>query len=229
MRLHPIAFVFIGALGALGTIAGCSHGELLPVGTSAPDRTLVDQTGAQRTLASFRGRPLVVYFYPRDATPGCTREACAFRDSWLRYEELGLQIVGVSTDSPESHAAFAREHDLPFPLLSDPNGALAEAFGVKTHFGMASRVSFVLDADGVVRAVFRNVDPGVHSNEVLAEATRLGLTAHPTTTSGATGEANPSAPSSPNAAEPGGNAPAPNAADPNANAPAPSPNAPASR
>lgn len=195
---------FALVLALSGTaLAGCSQGELLPVGTAAPDRTLADHTGARRTLASFRGRPLVVYFYPRDSTPGCTREACAFRDSWQQYEAAGVQIVGVSTDSPESHAAFAREHELPFPLLSDEDGALTEAFGVRTHLGMASRVSFLLDASGVIRAVFRDVDPGVHANDVLAEATRLGLV----TTSAASGDEPPASgepPSSAGSTEPTG-------------------------
>lgn len=161
---------------ALVASSGCSKGELLPVGTNAPDRTLADQTGASRSLASFRGKPLLVFFYPKDSSPGCTREACAFRDAWDRYSEVGIQIVGVSTQSPESHREFIAEHDLPFPLLSDEDGELTEAFGVNTHLGLASRVSFLIDAEGVVRAVFRDVDPGVHANDVLAEASRLGLT-----------------------------------------------------
>lgn len=171
------------ALVLLASLSGCSKGALLPVGSAAPDRTMRDQTGAHRSLASFRGRPLVVFFYPKDGSPGCTREACAFRDAWSRYETVGIQLVGVSTDSPQSHAEFAREHELPFPLLSDPDGELTEAFGVNTHLGYSSRVSFLLDAQGIVRAVFRDVDPGVHADEVLAEAARLGLTASSPTTS----------------------------------------------
>lgn len=164
----------VGLLGLFGSSA-CSHGGLLAVGTTAPDRVLQDQSGASTSLASFRGSPLVVYFYPRDGTPGCTREACAFRDSWDRYEQAGVRIVGVSTDDVASHARFAREHDLPFPLLADVDGALARAFGVRQHLGMDSRVTFVLDGEGVVRSVFREVDPGVHAEEILAEIARLGL------------------------------------------------------
>lgn len=160
---------------ALAACSACSKGDLLPVGTAAPDRALVDESGAQRNLAGFRGKPLLVFFYPKDSSPGCTREACAFRDAWERYTTAGIQVVGVSTQSPESHREFIAEHDLPFPLLSDEEGALTEAFGVNTHLGLASRVSFLLDADGVIRAVFRDVDPGVHANDVLAEAARLGL------------------------------------------------------
>lgn len=174
----PRILGFVFSVGLL-VLAGCSHGGLLAVGTTAPDRALQDQTGAERTLASFRGNPVVVYFYPRDGTPGCTREACAFRDAWDRYEQAGVRLVGVSADDVESHARFAREHQLPFPLLADVDGSLAEAFGVRRHLGMASRVTFVLDREGVVRSVFRDVDPGVHANEVLAEVARLGLVVPP--------------------------------------------------
>jgi peroxiredoxin Q/BCP len=163
-------------LVALITVAGCSHGTLLSAGTTAPDRTLSDQAGNPRSIASFRGKPLVLYFYPRDSTPGCTREACAFRDAWARYEQADVYVVGVSTDDVASHAAFAREHQLPFPLLSDPDEELTEAYGVATHLGMSARVSFLIDAEGVIRAVFPDVDPGVHADQVLAEAMRLQLT-----------------------------------------------------
>ncbi len=156
-------------------LSACGSGDVLAPGTVAPDRALRDQTGQVRTLASFRGKPLVVYFYPKDATPGCTREACAFRDAYDRYGDAGVQIVGVSTDDVQSHAEFAEEHRLPFPLLADTEGELTRAFGVRKHLGMASRVTFVLDAEGVVRAVFRDVDPGVHAEEVMAEIRRLGL------------------------------------------------------
>lgn len=178
MRTHEARTPFAVALvaGAMA-LAACSSGALLPIGGAAPDRALRDQAGTERTLASFRGRPLVVYFYPRDGTPGCTREACAFRDAWDRYAASGVGIVGVSSDDVASHARFAREHELQFPLLADEDGALAEAFGVKRHLGMDSRVTFVLDAAGVIRAVYRDVDPGVHADEVLADMVRLGLLA----------------------------------------------------
>lgn len=172
--MNPRILVLAAALVALASV-GCSHAGLLAVGSTAPDRALRDQDGNERTLASLRGHPAVVYFYPRDGTPGCTREACAFRDAWDRYERAGIRLVGVSSDDVESHARFAREHELPFPLLADVDGSLAAAFGVPRHLGMDSRVTFVLDAEGVVRSVFRDVDPGVHAEEILAEIARLGL------------------------------------------------------
>lgn len=167
----------LAAIALALSLAACAHGALLPIGATAPDHVLRDQDGAERSLAGYRGRPLVVYFYPRDGTPGCTREACAFRDAWDRYRQAGVSLVGVSTDDVASHARFAREHELPFPLLADVDGSLSAAFGVREHLGMASRVTFVLDEDGVVRAVFRDVDPGVHAEQVITELERLGLVA----------------------------------------------------
>lgn len=169
---HPLALLLLCALFSL---TGCTKGELLAPGTQAPDASLRDQTGELRTLSSFRGKALLVYFYPKDGTPGCTEEACAIRDVWARFEEAGIAVVGVSTDDVASHAKFAEEHELPFPLLADEDAALADAFGVKTRVGLTSRVSFLIDREGVIRATFRDVDPGVHANEVLTEAKRLGL------------------------------------------------------
>lgn len=169
-------------VGAL-VLAGCAHeasggfvGIATPANTSI---TLRDQTNTPHTLADYRGKPLVLYFYPKDGTPGCTREACAFRDSWERYTTAGVQVVGVSTDDVASHAAFAREHEIPFPLLADVDGALTQAFGVRQHLGRSSRVTFLIDAGGIVRGIIENVDPGVHADDVLARLTTLGLVGAP--------------------------------------------------
>lgn len=143
-------------------------GDLLEVGERAPDFSAPDQAGEPRTLAEFRGKAVVLYFYPRDATPGCTAEACAFRDAWDRLEAAGGQVVGVSSDDVSSHRAFADEHELTFPLIADESGAVATAYGVPSRFGMLSRVTFVIDQSGVIRRVFRDVDPGVHAEEVIA-------------------------------------------------------------
>jgi peroxiredoxin Q/BCP len=109
-----------------------------------------------------------LYFYPRDGTPGCTREACAFRDAWTRLAATGAQVIGVSSDDVASHARFAREHHLSFPLLSDDGGAIARAYGVRRTFGLESRVTFIIDAEGRVARVFANVDPAVHADQVIA-------------------------------------------------------------
>jgi thioredoxin-dependent peroxiredoxin len=166
--------------GVVLLVGGCAHetsagfaANGTPANTSI---ALRDQANTPRTLADFRGRPLVVYFYPRDETPGCTREACAFRDAWDRYASAGIHLVGVSTDDVASHAAFAREHELPFTLLADVDGALSDAFGVRRHLGRSSRVTFLVDAEGVVRDVIEDVDPGVHADEVIRRVTELGLT-----------------------------------------------------
>jgi peroxiredoxin Q/BCP len=140
---------------------------LLAAPTPAPNFEALDQDGRTRTLAEFRGRPVVLYFYPRDATPGCTREACAFRDAWDRFARVGAQVLGVSSDDVASHARFAREHNLPFPLLADTEGRLMQSYGVGRTLGMAARVTFVIGPDGRIVRVFPNVDPAVHADEVL--------------------------------------------------------------
>lgn len=140
----------------------------LAVGQPAPAIMLQDQTGRVRTLAEHRGHPVVVYFYPRDATPGCTREACAFRDAWTRLQATGAVVYGISTDDVASHLRFHDEHQLPFDLLSDPEETAARAYGVEVRMGFASRVSFLVDAQGNVARIWPNVDPGVHADEVIA-------------------------------------------------------------
>jgi len=136
------------------------------VGDRAPDFTAPDQRGQSVSLASLRGSPVVLYFYPRDETPGCTAEACAFRDARDRLEALGAKVVGVSSDDSASHAEFAEEHGLSFPLLADTEGTIAEAFGVPSRFGFHARMTFIIDRSGVIRRVFRDVDPAVHVDEV---------------------------------------------------------------
>jgi peroxiredoxin Q/BCP len=143
---------------------------LLPAGAPVPELSAPDQDGAQVRLRG-RSEPAVVYFYPKDGTPGCTKEACAFRDAWKQYERAKVGIVGVSTDSRESHQRFAREHALPFALVSDEDGTWAKAFGVETTLGIASRVSFLISGDEITKT-YPDVDPAVHASEVLADAER---------------------------------------------------------
>lgn len=143
-----------------------AHG-LLAQGASAPDFSVPDQTGTTRTLAAERGHPVVLYFYPRDATPGCTREACGFRDAWARYEAVGARVFGVSIDDVDSHRAFAEEHGLPFPLLADTEAHVADAYGVSHDAGYMERVTFLIAPDGTIARVFPSVDPGVHADELL--------------------------------------------------------------
>jgi peroxiredoxin Q/BCP len=159
-------------LTVLASCAGVQRGGLLAEGTIAPDFLAMDQQGEVRSLRLIaRRRPVVLFFYPRDGTPGCTQEACAFRDAWDRLQATGAIVVGVSTDDVESHASFADEHELPFPLLSDPDGAVLRRYGVPSALGMSARVTFVIDAEGRITRVFPDVDPAVHVDEVLAALT----------------------------------------------------------
>lgn len=145
-----------------------SERNVLAPGAAAPDLSARDQFGTLRTLREFRGKVVVLYFYPRDGTPGCTREACAFRDAWDRLSAAGAQVVGVSTDSVESHREFADAHRIQFPLLADTDGRVCSRYGVGSRLGMAERVTYLIDTQGVVRRVFPSVDPAVHVTEVLA-------------------------------------------------------------
>lgn len=133
---------------------------------AAAELRLRDQHGNTRQLAQFRGRSLVVYFYPRDETPGCTVEGKEFRDLYTQFVALDCAVVGVSTDGVESHRAFADKHALPFTLLADSTGELASAFGV-LNGQRADRVTFVIGPDGQVRRVFREVAPRGHAQQVL--------------------------------------------------------------
>lgn len=146
----------------------------IPEGALAPDFTLPDETGAPRRLSDFRGRPVVLYFYPKDDTPGCTTEACNFRDDYSAYQQAGVALLGVSPDSPKSHARFKAKYGLPFPLLSDVDHKVCEAYGVwgrKKFMGReydgVLRTTFIIDEQGKVIRVFENVKPADHSAEVL--------------------------------------------------------------
>ena len=146
---------------------------MLTRGAKAPTLDGLDQNGRRRSIAEAKGGFLVVYFYPKDGTPGCTAEACAFRDVWDRYVDAKVAVYGVSSDDQLSHDAFAKEHSLPFPLIADPEGVWASGFGVRTFLGMTERVSFLIGPDGSIAAVYEDVDPGVHSQQILADIKAL--------------------------------------------------------
>ncbi|MDZ7372742.1 MAG: thioredoxin-dependent thiol peroxidase [candidate division KSB1 bacterium] len=145
-------------------------------GQLAPDFTLPDSDGRLHRLADYRGRKVVLYFYPKDGTPGCTTEACSFRDAYSILQEHGIVVLGVSPDSVSSHRKFAEKHGLPFPLLSDPEHKVIEAYGAwqektlygKRRFGVA-RTTYLIDEEGRVLRVFTNVKPEGHAEEVLLE------------------------------------------------------------
>jgi len=143
-------------------------------GSQAPDFELKSDTGETVKLSQFRGRPVVLYFYPRDDTPGCTKEACAFRDSYDEYLARDAAILGVSRDGEESHQKFKSKYDLPFTLLSDPDHEVAEAYGVwaeKSMYGRKSmgivRSTFVIAPDGTVTRTMRGIKVPGHSDKVL--------------------------------------------------------------
>ena len=141
------------------------------VGQPAPDFTLKDQNGNPVTLSQFRGRHTVVlYFYPKDDTPGCTKEACSFRDDIARFEALNARVLGVSIDGLDSHRAFAEKYRLNFPLLSDEDHLVSRAYGVFSRFvgfSYAKRTTFVIAPDGMIGRIITDVDPADHATELL--------------------------------------------------------------
>src|SRR4051812_14546988 len=139
----------------------------LAAGTQAPDVTFALHNGEKLSLASLRGKPVVVYFYPKDDTPGCTVEAQEIRDLYQELKHTGAVVVGVSTDAPDSHRAFAEKYALPFLLASDPAGELAKSFGVPLKNGRVTRVSFVVGPDGRIKRTFPQVTPKGHATELL--------------------------------------------------------------
>ena len=176
MRSWPVLFLLsvLLSLVACGPVKRPDGGSgLLPPGSPAPDVTGHDLAKREVKLSSLRGKPVVVFFYPADGTPGCTKEACAFRDAWAKYEQANVGVIGVSNDSPESHEKFQREKNLPFALASDESGAVGAAYGVKKNLWGYERVSFLVDREGKIARVWPDVDPGVHADEVLTSARGL--------------------------------------------------------
>lgn len=147
---------------------------MLEVGMKAPEFTLPDKDGNMVSLADFAGKKVVLYFYPRDNTPGCTRQACAFASAYEEFKNINAVVIGVSKDSVTSHQKFAEKHGLPFILLSDPERAAIEAYGVwqeKKNYGKVSmgvvRSTFVIDENGVVEKVMPKVKPDTNAAEIL--------------------------------------------------------------
>ncbi len=148
----------------------------ISAGIPAPEFEMLDDTGNLRTLSEFRGSNVVLYFYPKDDTPGCTKEACNFRDDYSAYEKAGVVVLGVSPDSVDSHVKFKKKFQLQFPLLSDDGHKICDAYGVwgpkkfmgKEYEGVL-RTTFLIDANGSIKRVFENVRPAEHSAQLLAE------------------------------------------------------------
>ena len=148
---------------------------MITVGEMAPEFTLEGSNGEQVRLADFRGKNVILYFYPEDDTPGCTKEACNFRDDYSDYEKAGVAILGVSPDTVASHVKFKQKFQLPFPLLADEGHKVCDLYGVwgpkkfvgKEYAGVL-RTTFLIDGDGNILKVFENVRPAEHSTEVLS-------------------------------------------------------------
>lgn len=182
MKLKPFAIAFALAAAIIPFCAGAQDKPAAEaaagpaVGVVAPEFKLQDQKGDWHTLADYRGKWLVVYFYPKDDTPGCTTEVCTFRDDVLKLHKAGAQVVGISLDDVKSHAAFAEKYHVPFPLLSDSSQSTAKAYGVlssKMGFTYARRETFLLDPAGKVAKRYLNVDPKENSGQVLADLAAL--------------------------------------------------------
>jgi peroxiredoxin Q/BCP len=169
---------FASLVCALFLISGTSVllAQEIKEGDPAPEFELRDQDGQLQSLEDYRDKWVAVYFYPKDDTPGCTTEACEFRDNVFAFKELDCQILGISLDDEMSHKAFADKYSLPFPLLADTDGSTAEAYGVKTKmFGMtvAHRETFLIDPNGHIAKHYAKVDPETHSQQVLADLKEL--------------------------------------------------------
>jgi thioredoxin-dependent peroxiredoxin len=156
-------------LPSTGTLTG-----VIAEGQPAPNFTLTSDSGSEVTLSELRGKPVVLYFYPRDDTPGCTAQACGIRDAYGEFERAGAVVLGVSPDDERSHVKFKDKYELPFTLLADPDHSVAEQYGVwgeksyrgRKFFGV-KRSTFVIDRDGTLKKVMKNVKPATHADDVL--------------------------------------------------------------
>lgn len=151
-------------------------GDQPQAGEPAPEFKLQDQNGDWHELEDYRGSWLAVYFYPKDDTPGCTTEACSFRDNIYAFEAIGAKVVGISVDDVDSHKRFSDKYKLPFTILADEDKKVSDAYGVLKNYMMikiASRQSFIVDPEGTVAKHYEKVDPDTHTQEVLADLETL--------------------------------------------------------
>ena len=178
MKRNLVLIVVAVALAVvLGFTSIGMANDQVAVGSPAPEFELPDQEGQLHSLEDYRDQWVVLYFYPKDDTPGCTTEACEFRDNIFAFRDLNAQILGISLDDVESHKSFSEKHGLPFPLLADVEGTASSAYGVKTRMlGMevAKRQTFIIGPDGTIAKHYDKVDPDAHSKQVLADLAELG-------------------------------------------------------
>ena len=151
----------------------------LKIGDKAPEFNLPDAKGEIVNLASFKGNWVVLYFYPKDDTPGCTKEACSFRDDLHKLEKLGAKVVGISVDGTSSHAKFAEKYHLPFPLLADKDGKVADSYGALTNLfvlKLAKRYTYLINPKGNIAKIYQSVDTSRHSQEIIDDLIKLSET-----------------------------------------------------
>jgi thioredoxin-dependent peroxiredoxin len=200
MRLILMVAIVLGVAG-LGAVAfrpRIARAAMLVVGAVAPVFHSQMVNGDQITpvsLSDFHGRKLVLYFYPKDDTPGCTKEACAFRDGYSRLQAAGIAVLGCSIDSADSHKAFIKKYGLPFSLLLDPDRSIARAYGADNGIpilGLDRRVTYVIGGDGLILKVYPSVDPGIHARQIIHD---LGADHPPSPTPAASPPASAKAPS----------------------------------
>lgn len=173
---NPVLKSFSRLLFLVTGIFSANAAAELEAGQAAPNFQLSDQHRKMHSLSGYAGKWVVLYFYPKDDTPGCTTEACNFRDDIFRLRELGAEVLGVSVDNTESHARFAEKHGLPFSLLADDNGSVAESYGSLRRIGplrLAKRHTFIIDPQGRIAKIYRKVDPKTHSDAVIADIRSL--------------------------------------------------------
>ena len=171
MRLTTILFSLM-----IMSMFSLAKADTLKVGDVAPSFELQDQKGVVHSNGQYHGQWLVLYFYPKDDTPGCTTEACAFRDEYKVITEQNTQVIGVSVDSVESHASFANKYNLPFPLLADNGGGVAKKYQALAAVGpikFAKRHSFIIDPEGKIRKIYRSVNPNRHSQQIINDLALL--------------------------------------------------------
>ena len=174
MKMFTLGIIMIAAIAlAVAIRPRLARAELLKAGEIAPPFTTQMVTGEQvapMSLADFHGRKVVLYFYPKDETSGCTKEACAFRDGYARYTNAGLVVLGCSVDSADAHKDFIQKNGLPFPLLLDPDKKIAKAYGAANGIpilGLDRRITYVIDENGKIVKVYPSVDPSTHAIEIL--------------------------------------------------------------
>jgi peroxiredoxin Q/BCP len=173
---YLLALLATAVLLALIFSVGANAGDQPAVGSQAPGFHMQDQNGDWHDLADYQGEWLTVYFYPKDDTPGCTTEACNFRDNIFAFDAIGARVVGVSVDDVDSHKEFSDKYKLPFTILADKGGEVSKAYGVLRDYKLmkiASRQSFIVSPDGTVAKHYEKVDPDTHTTQVLEDLKQL--------------------------------------------------------